>query len=130
LDFIFDHSKLSIELAYENGELNFYIVTYKSYVNVVTQHITSIYNDAEVRIVDRETEYINIKPFGYTIRAASLYKDHDDVFPIRSFKYLEDDPLNNFTNVFSSLDKDDKAVYQMVLKPVGSSWNKKAKRAA
>lgn len=130
LDFIFDHSKLSIELAYENGELNFYIVTYQSYVNVVTQHITSIYNDAEVRIVDRDTEYINIKPFGYTIRAASLYKDHDDVFPIRSFKYLEDDPLNNFTNVFSSLDKWDKAVYQMVLKPIWSSWNKKAKRAA
>jgi hypothetical protein len=43
---------------------------------------------------------------------------------------LEDDPLNNFTNVFSSLDKEDKAVYQIVVKPVGSGWNKKAKRAA
>jgi len=59
-----------------------------------------------------------------------LYKDHDDYFPIRSFKYLEDDPLNNFTNVFSSLDKEDKAVYQLVLKPIGSSWNKKAKHAS
>lgn len=129
-DFFFDHSKVSLELAYENWELSFYIVTYEWYVNVVTQHITSIYNDAEVRIIDKEKEYIKIKPFWYTLRAASLWKDNDDVFPIRSFKYLEDDPLNNFTNVFSSLEKDDKAVYQIILKPVWSSWNKKAKNAA
>lgn len=129
-DFFFDHAKISLELAYEDGELSFYIVTYDSYVNVVTQHITSIYNDAEVRIIDKKRDYIDIKPFGYTLRAASLSKEKDDVFPIRSFKYLEDDPLNNFTNVFSSLEKDDKAVYQIVIKPVGSKWNKKAKYAA
>ncbi|MGE4443718.1 MAG: type IV secretory system conjugative DNA transfer family protein [Candidatus Altimarinota bacterium] len=129
-DFFFDHAKVSLELAYENGELNFYIVTYEGYVNVVSQHITSIYNDAEVRIIDKNKEYINIKPFGYTLRAASLGKENDDAFPIRSFKYLEDDPLNNFTNVFSSLEKDDKAVYQIIIKPVGSRWNKKAKNAA
>jgi hypothetical protein len=29
LDFFFDHSKVSLELAYENGELSFYIVTYE-----------------------------------------------------------------------------------------------------
>lgn len=129
-DRIFDHAKVSIELAYEYWELSFFIVTYKSYVNVVTQHITSIYNDAEVKIIDKKKEYINIKPRWYTLRASSLWKQLDDVFPIRSFKYLEDDPLNNFTNVFSSLDKDDKAVYQIVLKPVWSWWNKKARKAA
>lgn len=129
-DFFFDHAKVSLELAYEDGELNFYIVTYEWYVNVVSQHITSIYNDAEVRIINKEKEYIDIKPVGYTLRAASLWKENDDAFPIRSFKYLEDDPLNNFTNVFSSLEKDDKAVYQIVIKPVWSSWNRKAKNAA
>ncbi|MDD5769328.1 MAG: DUF87 domain-containing protein [Candidatus Gracilibacteria bacterium] len=129
-DAVFDHSKVSLELAYEHGELSFYIVTYEGYVNVVTQHITSIYNDAEVRIIDKEKEYIKIKPEGYTLRASSLGKDKDDVFPIRCFKYLEDDPLNNFTNVFSSLDKEDKAVYQIIIKPIGSRWNKKAKKAS
>lgn len=128
-DFFFDHAKVSLELAYENGELSFFIVTYEGYVNVVSQHITSIYNDAEVRIIDKK-DYIDIKPVWYTLRAASLGKDLDDVFPIRSFKYLEDDPLNNFTNVFSSLDKEDKAMYQIIIKPVGSRWNKKARRAA
>lgn len=129
-DIMFNHSKVSIELAYEHWELSFYVVTYKNYVNIVTQHITSIYNDAEVRIIDKKKEYIKLKPRWYTIKAASLWKNLDDVFPIRSFKYLEDDPLNNFTNVFSSLEKDDKAIYQIVIKPISSGWNKKAKKAA
>jgi hypothetical protein len=34
------------------------------------------------------------------MRGASLGKEKDDVFPIKTYKYLEDDPLNNFTNVF------------------------------
>jgi hypothetical protein len=34
------------------------------------------------------------------MRGASLSKAHDDVYPIKTFKYLEDDPINNFTNVF------------------------------
>jgi len=129
LDIIFNHSKICLELVYNRGEVDFYVVTYEGYVNVVTQHITSIYNDAEVRKVD-DKEYVSLKPAGYTLRAASLGKKHDDVFPIRSFKYLEDDPLNNFTNVFSSLDKDDRAVYQIVVKPIGSGWNRKARKAA
>jgi hypothetical protein len=62
--------------------------------------------------------------------AASLSKEKDDVFPIRTYKYLEDDPLNNFTNVFSSLDREDKAVFQLTISPASESWNKKAIKAA
>jgi len=128
LNKIFAHSKISLELVYENWEVNFYIVTYKSYVNLVSQHITSVYTDAEVLIVDKK-DYINIKPKGYSMRGASLWKENDDVYPIKTYKYLEDDPLNNFTNVFWGLNKEDKAVYQMVIKP-NFTFNKQAKRAA
>lgn len=128
LNFIFQHSKISLELVYENWEVSFYVVTYKSYVNLITQHLTSIYTDAEVLVVDRE-EYIKIKPHGYSMRAASLWKEHDDVYPIRTYKYLEDDPLNNFTNVFGGLSKEDKAVFQIVIKP-DFAHNKLALNAA
>lgn len=128
LNAIFRHSKVSLELVYENNEVCFYIVTYKQYVNLISQHLTSIYNDAEVLEVDKEN-YIQIKPKWFTMRWASLWKELDDVFPIRTFKYLEDDPLNNFTNVFWWLDKEDKAVFQMVIKP-DFYFNKIAKKAA
>lgn len=129
LNFFFGHSKISLELVYDQGEVTFFIVTYSNYVNLISQHITSIYNDAEIVIVDKD-KYVRLKEKGYRMRAASLGKEHDDVYPIKSFKYLEDDPINNFTNVFGWLDKDDKAVYQVVVKPISSRWNAKALKAA
>ena len=128
LNALFRHSKISLELIYENWEVTFYVVTYKNYVNLVTQHLTSIYTDAEVLIVDKE-DYLDIKPMWYSMRAASLWKEHDDVYPIKTFKYLEDDPLNNFSNVFGGLHKEDKAVFQLVIKP-DFDHNKKALNAA
>ncbi|MDD3145193.1 MAG: type IV secretory system conjugative DNA transfer family protein [Candidatus Gracilibacteria bacterium] len=128
---IFGHSKISLELVYDKGEVNFYIVTFKNYVNLISQHLTSTYNDAEILIVDpKEGGYVDLTEEGYHMRGASLGKENDDVYPIKIFKYLEDDPLNNFTNVFGGLAKDDKAIFQLVIKPEPSSYNKKAIRAA
>lgn len=131
LNFFFKHSKLSLELVYEKWEVSFYIVTYKNFVNLVSQHLTSTYNDAEVLIVDpKEWGYVNLKEKWYHLRTASLWKTKDDVYPIKIYKYLEDDPLNNFTNIFGWLWKEDKAVFQMVIKPESSKKNKKALKAA
>ena len=129
LDIIFNHAKVSLELVYDEWELFFYISTYDSFKNMIVQHITSIYTDAEVLEVPHD-QYIKLKPPGYTARAASMGKENDDVYPIRSYKYLEDDPLNSFTNVFGGLSKEDKAIFQIDVKPVGSSWNRKARKAA
>lgn len=71
LNFFFGHSKISLELVYREGEVSFFVVTYENYVDLVSQHITSTYNDAEILIVSQE-EYIDLKPKGYSLRAASL----------------------------------------------------------
>ncbi len=130
LNMLFGHSKISLELVYDKSRVTFYIVTYKSYVSLVSQHLTSIYNDAEIVQIDPSKDYVKLKEDGYKMKAASLWKEHDDFYPIRTFKYLEDDPLNNFTNVFGGLDNDDKAVFQIVIKPEPSSYNKRALKAA
>ncbi len=130
LNWIFGHSKISLELVYDKGQVTFFVVTYDNYVGLISQHITSLYNNAEIEVIDSKKDYVNLKQKGNKMRAASLWKEHDDVYPIKTFKYLEDDPLNNFINVFGWLDKTDTAVYQVVIKPEGSNWNKKAKNAA
>lgn len=61
LNLLFGHSKISLELVYKEGEVNFFITTYETYVDLVSQHITSIYTDAEVRPVDFK-DYIDLKP--------------------------------------------------------------------
>ena len=130
LNGIFAHSKISLELIYDKWRVWFYITTYKNYENLVTQHLTSIYTDAEIISVDPKKDYVNLKADWYNLKAASLWKEHDDYFPIKTFKYLEDDPLNNFTNVFWGLARDDKAVFQIVIKPEWSWYNKKAIKAS
>lgn len=129
LDVIFDHMKVSLELVYDRGQLSFFVVTYADVANFIAQQVTSNYPDAEVKVIKR-SDYPSIKPEGYTVRAASISKVNDDVFPIKAFKYFEDDPLSTFTNSFGSLKHTDKAVLQIVAKPRGSWWNRKAKKAA
>lgn len=127
-NFVFGHAKLSLELVYDQGQVFFFISTYPEYSKLIAQQITANYPDAEVKIFQKFP--VDLKPAGYTIRTASIGKENDDVLPIRTFKYLEDDPISTFTNNFGSLKKNDRAIYQIVIKPLSSRWNKRAKDAA
>ena len=129
MNFLFRHAKISLELMYHDGMVHFYAVGYKEHMSLVVQQITSNYPDAEVKLIER-SKFPEIKPLGFTLQAASVWKVNDDVFPIKTYKYFEDDPLSSFTNNFWSLKKTDVASVQMVMKPLGHSWNRKAKRAA
>jgi hypothetical protein len=129
MNFIFRHAKISLELMYHDGMVHFYAVGYREHMSLVVQQITSNYPDAEVKIIPRD-KFPEIKPLGFTLQAASVGKVNDDVFPIKTYKYFEDDPLSSFTNNFWSLKKTDVASVQFVMKPLGHSWNRKAKKAA
>ncbi len=129
LNYVFDHAKISLEIVYNWGQVHFYIVTYKECSKLVSQQITSNYPDAEVKVINKK-EYVDIKPAWYALKAVSTWKRESDVFPIKTYKYFEDDPLSSLTNAFWTLQKEDKAVYQIVIKPMWSGWSKKAKKAA
>ncbi|GAB0175282.1 MAG: hypothetical protein HHAS10_11610 [Candidatus Altimarinota bacterium] len=129
MNFFFRHAKISLELMYHDGMVHFYAIGYQEHMSLVVQQITSNYPDAEVKLIERD-KFPEIKPLGFTLQAASVGKVNDDVFPIKTYKYFEDDPLSSFTNNFGSLKKTDVASVQMVMKPLGHSWNRKAKRAA
>jgi hypothetical protein len=127
-DALLHHTKVSFEMRYAAGQLAFYVVAYPGHVKLINQQITSNYPDADVSIVAKDD--FDIYPHGYRIKFASVRKSTDSVFPIKSYKYFESDPLTGLTNSFGMLKKDDMAVFQITLKPLGPSWNKKAKEAA
>ncbi len=129
MNVIFRHAKISLEIMYHDGMVHFYIVGYQEHISLVIQQITSNYPDAEVKVIDKKN-FPEIKPLGYTLQAATVWKRTDDVFPIKMYKYFEDDPLSTFTNNFGSLKKTDVATIQFVTKPLGQGWNNKAKKAA
>lgn len=99
MNVIFRHAKLSLEIMYHEGMVHFYVIGYKEHVSLVIQQITSNYPDAEVKVIDKK-DFPEIKPLGFTLQAASVGKNTDDIFPIKMYKYFEDDPLSTFTNNF------------------------------
>lgn len=117
MNFIFDHAKISLEMVYDHGQVYFYVVAYREHMTLIVQQITSNYPDAEVKII-QASDMPNIKPRGYVLEAASIGKKTDDIFPIKTYKYFEDDPLSSYTNNFGSLKKTDVATIQWVLKPL------------
>lgn len=129
VNFIFNHAKISLEMFYTGGQVHFYVAAYREHMTLIVQQITSNYPDAEVKLVEKK-DLPEIKPLGYTLEAASVGKITDDIYPIKTYKYFEDDPLSSFTNNFWSLKKTDVAAIQIVIKPLGQSWNRKAKKAA
>lgn len=129
MNFIFNHAKISLEMFFTDGQVHFYVSAYSEHMTLIVQQITSNYPDAEVKLVTKE-DLPEIKPLGYALEAASVGKVTDDIYPIKTYKYFEDDPLSSFTNNFGSLKKTDVAAIQVVLKPLGHSWNKQAKKAA
>lgn len=123
--YVFNHDMVSFELVLKNKELYFYVVTYKYFRTLIEKQITSYYPDADITYVDDyelgdKNDYLK----GYY-----LYSRREDHFPIRTYKMLENDPLNDITNVFSKLNPDDFASIQIVLNSIGKGWQKKAEQS-
>lgn len=129
LNMIFNHMKVSYEIIYKDGQVFFFLVTYRDLFPTISQAITSIYTDAEV-VVRSKKEYIEFSGNHNVIRTTSIRKTDDPYFPIKTYKYFEEDPLTTFTNVFWGLKKTDVAVYQVVAKPLSHRYNTKAKEIA
>lgn len=119
---------VSFELVYRNGLLYFYVVTHRRHAELMEKQVTSYYPDAEV--IYEDTDPADISVPGKKMKGYFMYLKQLTFFPIRTYKTLENDPLNDMTNVFSKLKKDDRAVIQVVIDPLGDSWNKEARDMA
>lgn len=128
-DFFLRHIKISMEMVYQEGQIRFFIVTYREFFDLVSQQINSVYPNAELREIEKKN-YVQLRKPGNKIWTSGIRKDEDKFFPIKTYKYFEEDPLSNLTSNFGSLSRKDSAVFQVVLKPVGEGWNKKAKKVA
>jgi Type IV secretion-system coupling protein DNA-binding domain len=121
---IFDTDMVSFEIVALNKRVLFYVVTAPRYENLIMKQITAYYPDADVQITDP----YDMHPKGHYLRSFYAYLAKDFWYPIKTYKKIENDPLNNLTNVLSKLDADDKAVFQFVVSPRSPKWNKKAEK--
>jgi hypothetical protein len=124
---IFRSITMSFEMYVENGELTFHVVTEPHLVSIVEKQITAFYPDAEV--APMKTPQFNgkgLKLVGYHMTLQKKF-----MYPIRFYEQMQEDPLNDLTNVLSKLQPDEMAGIQMIFRPSFSNkWGKKARNYA
>jgi hypothetical protein len=118
------HNIFSFEIVAQQKVVNFYITTLPYYQKIIEKQVTAYYPDADIEPMEKYED----TPKGNKTRGYYAYTQKDFWFPLKTFKQIENDPLNNLTNIFSKLEKDDTAVIQMVIRPAHDRWTKKARK--
>lgn len=124
---VFRYITISFELYHEKGEITFYIVTEPHLVSIVEKQVTAFYPDAEVMPhktpeICGKDEYL----VGYNMVLQKKY-----MFPIRTYDQMQDDPLNDMSNVLSKLEPAETACMQVIFRPSFSNkWGRKSRSFA
>ncbi len=109
---------ISFEMFVEEGLIHFYVLCPKDLVSIVEKQITSYYPNAEVTL----TPTPQMWPKGYKLAIYNMVTRKPFWYPLRFAEQMQDDPLNDITNVLSKLESDEKASIQVIITPVFSDW--------
>jgi len=87
--------------------------------------LSAQYPDISLEILSKPSfypkKYFDILP---------LEPERNPIFPMKTFKQLEDDPLNNIIDSIAKIPESDCFTILLSCKPVGSWFNRKAKKRA
>lgn len=119
---LFQNNIFSFELVAHQKILDFYVTTPKYYEGLIEKQITSYYPDADIQPM----EAYEYKQKGSKTKGFYAFTEKKFWFPIKTYKEIENDPLNDLTNIFTKMENDETAVIQIVLRPKNAKWQKKA----
>ncbi len=113
------HDHFSLEIVANQGLISFYVAVPSYFRDYMEQHINAQYPRAQIEEVE---DYNIFKPQS-TIMSTTLRLRKPYIFPIRTFRQLDVDPLNALTNVLSKIDRDEGAVIQYVVRSAKRQWH-------
>lgn len=117
---------ISFEIACVNKKISFFINCPRHLQQLIEKQLQAQYPHAYVE------EVRGYNPFQSTgeVEATELKLNKDFMFPFRTYKEMETDPLNAITNAMSKLTEIDGAAIQYILYPAGTSWQDRPRRVA
>jgi hypothetical protein len=130
LHHFYEHSKwksfwhgqptFSFEIVAHGGEIYFYIIVPEHFATQVERQIHAQYPSAHIEEAHDHDVFLegDGEP---AIAAIHLIRQH--IFPIKTYKYLESDPLNVISNSLSKV-HEGKAAIQILIQPIDQSWQK------
>ena len=122
---IFDKPKLTLLLHYEQGQLHFIVATYPEYRKIVESAISAQYADASLEMIEPPKLF----PKKYT-SIIPMEPVKEGAYPIRIFKQVADDPLNNIIDAIAKIPPEDTFTVSLTIKPASDTFNKRAQKLA
>lgn len=129
--FLFERATISFEIHAKHKEITFVCSVLPFYKDILEKQITSFYPNASIDYIKERPSLKIVKPDGTKIKTMIkgyyLYLTKSNWYPLKTYKTIENDPLNDMTNVLSQLQENEKAIVQIMVRPRGPSWQKEAK---
>lgn len=116
---------VSFEIVAHGGEIFFYVLCPEHFMQALEQQIHAQYPSAQIERSD-DYDLFSEKEGHSAIAAIGMLRQR--IFPIRSYKLLENDPLNAITNSLSKVGQG-KAAIQVLVQPTDQHWQKDIEEA-
>ncbi len=115
----------SFEIIGSKGRVNYYAAVPVSMVDVVQQAIVSAYPAARLEEVAEHNIFSPVGRISGTLGGELSLKE-DFAYPIATYQDLKRDAMQTLLNALSTLDKEDGAGIQILMRPTDGSWRKKS----
>ncbi len=118
---------IALEVVANKGVIHFYTAVPVNLLGVVEQAVVSAYPTARLEEVEEHNIFSPVGRLSGTLGGEMTLKEKP-VYPIATYQDVKRDTMQAFLNAFSGLTKEDGAGIQILLRPTGESWRKKAKK--
>ncbi|HSX35865.1 MAG TPA: ATP-binding protein [Patescibacteria group bacterium] len=122
---IYGQRHFAFEIVGAKGFAHFYAAVPLSLVDVVKQAIISAYPTTRLEEVADHNIFSPVGKVGGTV-GGELHLKKSFAYPIATFQDLKRDTMQSLLNAFSTLEKEDGAGIQILLRPADPSWRKTA----
>lgn len=120
---------ISFEIVASKGFVQFYAAVPVTMVDVVQQAVVSAYPSARLEEVSEHNIFSPVGRISGTIGGELTLKE-EFAYPIATYQDLKRDALQSVLNALSTLEKDDGAGIQILIRPADPGWRKKASAVA
>ncbi len=116
----------SFEIASTDKKISFYVNCPRHLQQLVEKQIQAQYPHAFIEEIKGYNPFIK----GGQLEIEELQLAKQYVYPFRTYKNIETDPLNALTNAMSKLMENEGAAIQFILSPAGTAWQGKPRHMA
>lgn len=122
---IYGQRHVSLEVVATDGFINFYASVPISLVELVEQAVVSAYPSARVEEVADHNIFNKVGKISATLGGELTLKE-PFAYPIATYQDIKRDPMQSLLNALSSLEKEDGAGIQILIRPAKPGWAKQA----